>query len=56
VDTAAGDQPLMATQAICESANTDDIELLATGGTSLRHDVSTGRVHHRLRERYTLHR
>jgi hypothetical protein len=42
VDTAAVNQPLMATQSVCDSADTSDIELLATGDTSLRYDAATG--------------
>jgi hypothetical protein len=42
VDTAAVNQPLMAMQSVCGSAETSDIELLATGDTSLRYDAATG--------------
>jgi hypothetical protein len=42
MDLAAVNQPLMATQAVCESTETDDIELLSTGGTSLSYDATTG--------------
>ena len=42
VDTAVVIQPLRATQSVCGSAETSDIELLATGATSLRYDAAAG--------------
>ena len=35
-------QPLTATQSPCSGGPTDDIEILATGGSVLRYDTTTG--------------
>ncbi len=42
VDVEAIMQPLKATQTLCGSAETNDVELVASGNTSLRYDAATG--------------
>jgi DNA/RNA endonuclease G (NUC1) len=42
-DTSVIIQPLTATQSPCSGGPTDDIEIVASGGTVLRYDASTGR-------------
>jgi hypothetical protein len=42
-DTAVVIQPLTAIQSPCSGGPTDEIEILATGGTALRHDSAAGR-------------
>jgi hypothetical protein len=42
-DTSIVIQPLTATQSQCSGGPTDDIEILANGGTGLRYDTTSGR-------------